>query len=100
MTPRLFVGVSVAALLAASGYFAWVVFDYLNSPVAPSSTSGNRVFFVDGAFAAYPPLRLGIEPALVGWSLVMLVAAVFVAAYTRSRNLSSTAEENAAAQTR
>jgi hypothetical protein len=108
MTPRpavAFVGIAALAMLAAAGLFARSVIRYLDSPVAVSSTSGNRVFRVDGELAAYPPFELGLEPTLAGFSLVLFVAAVVVAAacwrsQPSSRILSSTAGRNADAHTR
>jgi len=54
---------------------------YLDHPLAPSSTSGNRVYVLaDGSFGAYPPFVVGLEPAVIGVGLVIVVLACFVGA--------------------
>lgn len=103
-----FAGIAALALLAGTSLFAWSVIRYLDSPVAVSSTSGNRVFRVDGELAAYPPFELGLEATVAGLALALLVVALVVAAacwrrgvgQPSSRILSSTAARNADAHTR
>ena len=52
---------------------------YLDHPLAPSSTSGNRVFVLpDGSLGAYAPSAVGLEPAVIGVGLATLSGVVFV----------------------
>ena len=77
------------------------VTSYLDHPLAASSTSGVRVFRLpDGSLGGYEPFTLGSESILIGAGLVLVVAAVYVLAQTRSRTLASTAGSNADAQMR
>ena len=72
---------------------------YLSSPLAPSSTSGVRVFRLpDGSLGGFEPFVVGYEPVVVGVGLVLVAAAVFLGAQLSSRSLSATAGENADAQ--
>ncbi|MCU1410598.1 MAG: hypothetical protein JWR04_1305 [Rhodoglobus sp.] len=59
---------------------------YLDHPLAPSSTSGNRVYLLpDGSLGAYPPFAVGLEPAVIGCGVVVVVLACFVGAVLHSR---------------
>jgi hypothetical protein len=69
-------------VLAAGVALLWRAVDhYIGSPLAPSSTSGNRVFVLpDGTLGAFAPFHLGMEPVVVGVGLVIVVAACVLAA--------------------
>lgn len=58
---------------------------YLDHPLAPSSTSGNRVYMLpDGSFGAYEPFVVGLEPAVIGCGIVVVVLACFIGAASRA----------------
>ena len=55
--------------------------DYLDHPMAPSSTSGNRVYVLpDGSLGAYAPFTVGLEPVLIGCGIVVVALACFLGA--------------------
>lgn len=58
------------------------VAQYLGAGQAPSSTSGLRVFRVDGQLVAYPPYHPGVEPLIIGVGIVLLLAAMLASAAT------------------
>jgi hypothetical protein len=59
---------------------------YLDHPLAPSSTSGNRVFVLpDGSLGAYAPFAVGLEPVVIGVGIVVVVLACFVGAVLHRR---------------
>ena len=87
MTPRPALALLGAGMLvlAAGVVLLWRAVDgYIGSPLAPSSTSGNRVFVLpDGSLGAFAPFQLGLEPLVIGVGLVMIVSACLVGALTR-----------------
>lgn len=76
------VGVAALVIIGAGAALAWSIWDYFASPVAISSTSGNRVFEVDGELVAYPPYMDGFMPTLIGVGFALLAASVVLAAVT------------------
>ena len=89
MTPRPVLALlALGAVVTAIGsWLVWrAVSGYLDHPLAPSSTSGNRVFILpDGTLGAYPPFALGFEPVVAGVGIVLLVGGASVAAATYRR---------------
>jgi hypothetical protein len=59
---------------------------YLDHPLAPSSTSGNRVFVLpDGSLGAYAPFAAGLEPVVIGVGIVVVALACFLGAALHRR---------------
>jgi hypothetical protein len=56
---------------------------YLDHPLTPSSSSGNRVYVLpDGTLGAYAPFTTGLGPLVVGVGLALVVVAVVIGAAT------------------
>jgi len=69
-------------VIVAGGLALWrSTAAYLDNPMAPSSTSGNRVYVLpDGTLGAYAPFTVGLEPAVIGCGIVVVVLACVVGA--------------------
>ncbi|CAN5568023.1 hypothetical protein BH10ACT7_BH10ACT7_11890 [soil metagenome] len=92
-------GVVLAA--AASAMLVRSIVDYLENPLAISSTSGNVVFASPDGYVSYKPFEVGFEATLACIAVALMVGAVFIAAATyRSDNRADTAGRNASAHTR
>lgn len=92
-------GVVLAA--AASAMLVRSVVDYIENPLAISSTSGNVVFSSPNGYVSYKPFEVGFEGTLACIAIALIVGAVFVAAATyRSDNRAVTDGRNAPAHTR
>jgi hypothetical protein len=72
----------VAVIVA--GVAALLVFTvrYIGNPHAVSSTSGDRVYRLNGELVAYSPFSTGLEPVAIGLGVVIALAAVVIAAAT------------------
>lgn len=80
-----FLGAGVLTVVAGSLTLWRTTADYLDHPLAPSSTSGNRVYVLpDGSFGAYEPFVVGLEPVVIGVGIVICVLACFVGAASRA----------------
>jgi hypothetical protein len=99
-------GSSAFVLVAAVALWWAELRAYLDHPLAPSSTSGNRVFrFADGSFVAYAPYVPGPELTIALVATVAVALATVIAACTwrpqpSSRRRFSTAGAKASAHTR
>ena len=99
----LLLAVGVLAVVGAAVSLGIRAADWASSPFGLDSNSNRFVATVDGQLVSYERFETGIEPALIGAGLVLVVASVFLAAVIwrqRPASRSSTAGSNAAAQTR
>jgi hypothetical protein len=77
---RRLLALAAATLVIGMAMVGVSVGRYLGAGQAPSSTSGLRVFRVDGQLVAYPPYHPGVEPLVIGLGIVLLVAALLASA--------------------
>lgn len=88
--------VGALATIVGIGLLVRDTLAYLGSSVTPSSTSGLRVFRVDGILLAFAPYQLGFEPLMIGAGVVILVAGVIIAAiWWRPKNPDQDVESDA-----
>lgn len=73
-------GVVLAA--AASAMLVRSIVDYIENPLAISSTSGNVVFALPDGYVSYKPFEVGFEATLACIAIALIVGAVFVGAAT------------------
>ena len=81
-----FLGVGMLVIVAGCLTLWRSTAAYLDSPMAPSSTSGNRVYVLpDGSLGAYPPFAVGLEPVVIGCGIVVVVLACVVGGVLHGR---------------
>lgn len=82
-----FLGLGVLFVVAGSLALWRSTAAYLDHPLAPSSTSGNRVYVLpDGTLGAYAPFAVGLEPMVIGCGLVVVVLACVIGALLHRGN--------------
>jgi hypothetical protein len=60
---------------------------YLDHPLTPSSSSGNRVYVLpDGTLGAYAPFTIGLEPLVIAVGIALVAISAVIAASTYRRD--------------
>jgi hypothetical protein len=79
--PLVLLGAGVAVILLGCGVVVYTVTDYLDSPLAISSTAGLEVFrAADGSLVSYDFFEVGIGPNIIATGVLLVFAALFLLA--------------------
>lgn len=79
--PLALLGAGVAVVVLGCGVVVYTVTDYLDSPLAISSTAGLEVFkAADGSLVSYGDFEVGVGPSIIANGILLTFAALFVLA--------------------
>jgi hypothetical protein len=79
--PLAMLGAGVAVTLMGCGVVVYTVTDYLDSPLAISSTAGLPVFkSADGSLVSYEPFVVGVGPSVIATGTLLVFASLFLLA--------------------
>ena len=79
--PLALLGAGVAVILVGCGVVAYTVTDYIDSPLAISSSAGLEVFrAADGSLVSYDFFDVGVGPNIIAGGILLIFAALFLLA--------------------